>query len=161
MIFHYLSNQKTISKSYAGIMKASLALLVPMYFFYTKPNIFGTNTIYYNHITESTVFSIILSFFIFGCLLEPIDFVSKLGNTRFFDFWNKLSYSHFMTHYFLFSSIFIYCPWVYSIFPANFLGLLFNSTMIICIPIPLSLLVIKYVEQPAIELEAKFLKAYN
>lgn len=46
-------------------------------------------------------------------------------------------------------------------FPANFLGLLFNSTLLICIPVPLSLLVIKYIEQPAIELEAKFLKAYN
>lgn len=150
-----------MSKSYARLMKASLALLVPVFVFYTYPTIFGPVKVYYKNITESLVFSLVLSFYILGCILEPNQFVNKLGNSGFFKFWNKLSYTHFMTHYFLLYAIDHYWGILFRTFPCNFLGYIFNTMLLVIVPIPLSLLVIKYIEQPAIELEARFLKSYN
>jgi hypothetical protein len=66
-----------------------------------------------------------------------------------------------MTHFYLFTVIYDDFKWVYSIFPVNTFGLVFNSLILICLPIPLSILVNKYVEEPAVKLEGRFLKEYN
>jgi hypothetical protein len=149
------------SRTHAWLLKLSLFLVIPCYYYYSVPTLFGDPLPYYKNKMESIVFSLIVSFFILGCILEPIDLIDIVSKSKFFNFWQRLSYSHFMTHFYLFTVIYDEFKWVYSIFPVNIFGLVFNSLILICLPIPLSILVNKYVEEPAVKLEGRFLKEYN
>lgn len=156
-LFYYLNKNQTFNKNHAQYMQMAPLALIPLHFYYLKPHEPGARGAYYNSATEATAFAFIICFFILGCLLKTNELVNKLSQSKFVQFWNKISYAHFMTHFLFFETMKNrLSPWITG-WPINFGGFLITNLIITFCPIPLSYLCLKYVEEPFWKLEAQFL----
>jgi peptidoglycan/LPS O-acetylase OafA/YrhL len=159
-LFYYLNKNHSFDKSQAKYMQMLPLALIPLHFYYLEPVQPGERGVYYNSATEATVLAFIICFFILGCLLQTNDFVNKLSHSRFVQFWAKISFAHFMTHFLFFETMQNrFSPWIEG-WPLTFGGYVITALIIIFCPIPLSYLCLKYVEEPFWKLEAKFLQKY-
>ena len=127
-------------------MKAQIFLLIPLHFYYLENNKPGESFVDYISIGESTWVALIFSFFMLGCLLEPIEIVTKMGQSSFFRFWDKISYAQYMTHYLFFAITFRLYP---MFLPVNFIGLILAILIVTIVPVPFSIMLNKYIELPA------------
>jgi peptidoglycan/LPS O-acetylase OafA/YrhL len=87
-----------------------------------------------------------MALFALGCFLEPVQIINDMGSSPFFKFWDKISYAHYMVHYFILIAIEKLFP-IY--LPGNDFGLIIAMLIITVLPLPLSVLVNKHIEEPA------------
>jgi len=107
--------------------------------------------------TETTILAFVTCLFILANLYHPASFVTRIGQSRSMKFLSSISHAHFMTHYWVMEFINNRFPAVFKSLPVNFLCYLHCIFIITIIPIPISYLCLKFIEEPFWKIEKNVL----
>ncbi len=132
--------------------------LVPGFFYYNEPLKEGERGINYNYATEATVLAFVTCLYILANLYHPVTFLVRIGESRTIKFLTSISYAHSMTHYWIMEVIQNHYPSVFMSPPVDFFCYLYCSFIITIMPIPVSYLCLKLIEEPFWKIEKVALK---